>query len=179
MNIDADLRLLTAKQLSENAFSRMIDDYSDAGIPFLGMTSRLDFNEFVKTCTAHASGRALPDDMSPYTRYFLCDENGTIFAQGDIRHRPTEAQLTYEGQLGYGTLPFYRNNGYAKIICALLLDKLRQRGFERVLITCNADNIPSRHVIEHNGGVLEDIRYWPRNDSYMRRYWVTFNPSRE
>lgn len=38
-------------------------------------------------------------------------------------------------------------------------------GIHRVLVTCDADNLASRRVIERNGGVLEDqrgtkLRYW-------------------
>ena len=34
------------------------------------------------------------------------------------------------------------------------------------LITCDATNVASRLVIEHNGGILEDER------AGKRRYWV-------
>jgi predicted acetyltransferase len=41
----------------------------------------------------------------------------------------------------------------------------RALGIDRALITCDADNVGSRKVIEHNGGVRIDerngrLRYW-------------------
>ena len=39
-------------------------------------------------------------------------------------------------------------------------------GIDPVLVTCDEDNLPSRRVIESNGGVYEDSR------EGKRRYWV-------
>jgi predicted acetyltransferase len=39
-----------------------------------------------------------------------------------------------------------------------------------VLITCEVDNIASAKTIEHQGGVLEDVR--DTELSAVRRYWI-------
>jgi predicted acetyltransferase len=43
-------------------------------------------------------------------------------------------------------------------------------GLDRVLITCRDDNVASARVIEHNGGLLENVR--GTGSGRMRRYWV-------
>jgi len=54
----------------------------------------------------------------------------------------------------------------------LLLKKAQKLGIERVLVTCNDNNIASARVIEKNGGKLagkvtkEDSKY------PIRRYWI-------
>ena len=58
-----------------------------------------------------------------------------------------------------------RKNGGEKML-SLCLDLLRKEGLNRVLITCNTDNIGSQKIIENNMGILENII----NGS--RRYWI-------
>ena len=50
-------------------------------------------------------------------------------------------------------------------MCEEWLVVARALGLERVLITCDADNVGSRRVIAANGGRLEDqrgqkLRFW-------------------
>ncbi|WP_426711164.1 GNAT family N-acetyltransferase [Cetobacterium sp. SF1] len=85
-----------------------------------------------------------------------------------IRYKLTENLLIRGGNIGYSIAPAYRSHGYGKRILQEGLKILKKNGIEKVLITANEDNIPSRKVIEFNGGVLEDIvdnhcRYWIEN----------------
>ena len=50
------------------------------------------------------------------------------------------------------------------------LDKAREIGLERVLISCDTDNIPSVRVIEANGGVLENQLISIRSGKMTSRY---------
>jgi len=43
---------------------------------------------------------------------------------------------------------------------------------ERVLVTCDDDNVGSIKTIEKNGGVLESIVTGPDVDKPKRRYWI-------
>lgn len=52
-----------------------------------------------------------------------------------------------------------------------MLDVARDRGMERVLVTCDDDNIGSARTIERCGGVLEDKRL-SREGVPKRRYWI-------
>ena len=49
---------------------------------------------------------------------------------------------------------------------ALALIRAKELGLERVLLTCDEDNVGSRRTIENAGGVYEDIR------KDKRRYWI-------
>ena len=42
-----------------------------------------------------------------------------------------------------------------------------EHGLDRVLVTCDEDNVASRRTIERGGGVYEDSR------NGKRRYWIT------
>ncbi|MDD6204957.1 MAG: GNAT family N-acetyltransferase [Firmicutes bacterium] len=166
-----DLSLLTCSELSVNAFGEMLKDYAAAGTPFLGMYSRDDYAAFERMCAFHSCGKYLPKGNTPYTRYFLCDSDGNIYAQGDVRHSPTPELTYYSGYIGYGVLPSMRLQGYGTLMCRLLLEKAA-RYYGRVIITCKSDNAGSRRIIEKNGGILLDIRYWSKRGAFMRRYAV-------
>jgi predicted acetyltransferase len=74
------------------------------------------------------------------------------------------------GQIGYGIRPSARGRGLAKWALGQVLLTAATNGLDRVLITCRDDNVASARVIEHNGGLLENVR--GTGSGRMRRYWV-------
>ena len=44
---------------------------------------------------------------------------------------------------------------------------------DRVLLTCDEDNVASALTIERNGGVLEDVR--DTDLGRKRRYWISLH----
>ena len=51
-----------------------------------------------------------------------------------------------------------RREGHASRAVALALIRAKELGLERVLLTCDEDNVGSRLTIENAGGVYEDSR---------------------
>ena len=60
------------------------------------------------------------------------------------------------GHVGYGVVPWKRRKGYASQALRLLLPEAQRRGFRYIEVTCDADNIGSRAVIESAGGTLHE-----------------------
>jgi predicted acetyltransferase len=83
-----------------------------------------------------------------------------------VRHRLTPSLLLVGGHIGYDVRPSARRRGHATSMLAAALPVARGLGIERALLTCLADNIGSRKVIEANGGVLDNDR------DGMLRFWV-------
>lgn len=82
-----------------------------------------------------------------------------------IWHRLNPFLRDVAGHLGYHVVPPHRRRGHGTAMLAAALPTARGLGIERLLITCDTDNIGSRKVIEANGGVLEDqlgekLRFW-------------------
>ncbi len=83
-----------------------------------------------------------------------------------VRHELTEHLLEVGGHIGYDVRRSRRGEGQATAMLRAVLPEANALGIDPALITCDADNIASRRVIEANGGVLEDQR------GTKMRYWV-------
>ena len=110
----------------------------------------------------------------PSYDYFLIDDDlfiGVIH----IRIELTPALLRYGGHIGYGINPKYWRQGYGTKLLKLGLEKAKQLGIkEKVLVTCDDDNIGSYKIIEYNGGILENIIENKKDGQIFltRRYWI-------
>lgn len=89
-----------------------------------------------------------------------------------LRHELNEYLANFGGHLGYGIRPSARRQGHATAALAQMLDLARERGMDRVLLTCAEANLGSRGTIEANGGVLEDVRV-DGDGVALRRYWIS------
>ena len=88
----------------------------------------------------------------------------------DIRHRLNEFLLQFGGNIGYSVRRSERCKGYATQMLALALTHCKGLGMEKVLVTCNKENIASAKTIQKCGGVLENEV--PEGDAIAQRYWL-------
>jgi predicted acetyltransferase len=79
----------------------------------------------------------------------FCGTIGARWAPGTEALPPTCL-----GHVGYSVVPWKRRRGYATAALRELLPSLVAEGLRYVEITTDPDNMPSRRVIEANGGVL-------------------------
>lgn len=88
--------------------------------------------------------------------YYWAVEDRKIVGHASIRLNPeiSEPTLIYCGHIMYGVVPSKRKKGYGTYICKLLLNKMKELGYDEAIITCSHDNIGSNNVIKNNGGVL-------------------------
>jgi len=103
------------------------------------------------------------------TNLWWADDRGYI-GRMSIRHELNEWLREVGGHIGYDVRRSRRREGHATAMLAAALPIARGLGIERALLTCDDDNLPSRLVIERNGGVLEDKR------GNKLRYWVPTAP---
>ena len=92
-----------------------------------------------------------------------------------IRAELTPSLLLIGGHIGYGINPKYWRQGYGTELLRLGLIKAKELVKEdKVLITCDDDNIGSAKVIENNGGVLENkvTNIDEYGEVVTRRYWI-------
>ena len=94
----------------------------------------------------------------------------------DIRKGLTDFLYNYGGNIGYSVIPDERRNGYAKEMLKLALIKCKQLKINRVLITCDKENIASSKTIIANGGILENEVVDDTNlgnSGTIQRYWIS------
>jgi predicted acetyltransferase len=70
-------------------------------------------------------------------------------------------ELFYLGHIGYRIEPEFRGHRYAAQACLLLVPFMRDLKLHSVVITNNADNVPSRRTCEILGCTLECIAQVP------------------
>lgn len=89
----------------------------------------------------------------------------------DLRHHINHPILSvWGGHMGYSVRPSERRKGYAKEMLRQNLQNCTNRGLNKVLITCDSDNIASEKTIIANGGVFE--KEICVDDNRMKRYWI-------
>ena len=66
----------------------------------------------------------------------------------------------------------FSQSGYATEILRQSLVIARSVGVDRVLVTCDDDNVGSAAVIERCGGVFESLTDNRESDTPKRRYWI-------
>lgn len=131
-----------------------------------------DFEAYIKDHHDMSNGVCLPEGYVPSTEWWLINDNNNIIGTIRLRHRLAEKNHLEGGHIGYDISPSYRGKGYGKILLKLALDKAKGFGMEKVLITCDFDNIGSKKIIEHNGGNLENIIISKETSKEVLRYWI-------
>ena len=80
--------------------------------------------------------------------------------------------MKFGGFIGYSIRPKERGKGYANQLLKLGLERFKENGKNKVLVTCKDFNIPSMKVIERNGGIYENSYYNERDKYTYLRYWI-------
>lgn len=94
----------------------------------------------------------------------------------DYRHELTDFLMHFGGNIGYSVLPSERGKGYAKEMLGLMIERCRESGAGRLLLTCDKTNTASARTILSNGGVLENEtadEAGLSKSGTIQRYWIT------
>jgi predicted acetyltransferase len=101
----------------------------------------------------------------------LADVDGFIVGRVSIRYELDELLAHEGGHIGYCVLPAHRRRGYATEMLRQSVALMQADGVDRILVTCDDDNVASARVIERGGGVFESI-VEGRGGIPKRRYWI-------
>jgi predicted acetyltransferase len=124
----------------------------------------LPMREHLQRLVDMAGGHNLAPGLIPMTSFWL-------LGVSRLRHYLTPRLFNDGGHIGYYVRPGFRRRGYGREILALTLPHARTLGLSRVLLTVDADNVPSIRVVQANGGIREDERNDLEGVRYGR-YWI-------
>jgi predicted acetyltransferase len=132
----------------------------------------LTADEWLKEINIFENEKTCPEGRVTSNRYIavrLSDKK--IVGIIDFRHHINHPILSvWGGHIGFTIRPDERLKGYAKEMLKLNLINCKNHGLDKVLITCDFDNIASEKTIIANGGIFEKIV--KVDDRNMKRFWI-------
>lgn len=132
----------------------------------------MPFRRYLHVLADQERGIDLPSPEHVPSTFLFAFLGARIVGRASIRHRLNVHLERVGGHIGYVVVPEFRRQGHATAILRLSLQFARDRlGIDRVLVTCDDDNVGSIRTIEKNGGVLENVVADSDLSTPKRRYW--------
>lgn len=158
----------------EKEYLEMIQEFSDNKeeiIPYsAGLKEWENYDSFLERIKSNREGKNLKPGHVKSELYFLIDDDDKIVWAEAIRPILNEA-LKYDGwNIGYGIRLSERKKGYATIGLSLALQRCKEYWLDKVLLTCDKENIWSSKAMIKN--------WWIRDSEYefegkiKHRYWT-------
>ena len=111
------------------------------------------------------------------TFLLIRESDNKIVGTINIRWNLNEEMLKFAGHIGYGIRPTERRKGYNKLNLYMGLKEEQKLGLDRVMVSCNVDNIGSNKTIQALGGILERTEVDPIDNEKTNIYWINVNES--
>jgi predicted acetyltransferase len=167
------LRLRPLRPDDEAAFQAGHEEMAAADdFPFgLGLEPGLPWARYLRILADNKAGVNLPEGHVPST-FLVADVAGQVVGRVSIRHDLNDYLRARGGHIGYGVLPAHRRRGYATEILRQALIVARSLGVDRLLVTCDDDNLASSRAIESCGGKLDSVLPAEPGIPALRRYWI-------
>ncbi len=171
---DRSLFLTKPSITYELSYKEMMEEWEKTGetpVPWVLKLEYQNFEKLVKYLTDLETGINLKEGQVKCSTYWLTNDEGKILGACNIRHELNEGLLKSGGHVGYGIRPSERKNGYGTIILKLSIEKLKEMGIKKILVTCNHDNVGSEMVILNNGGAMDSIVV-DEDGVLVKRFWI-------
>lgn len=172
--MEAQLSLVKPTVELQDEYLSFYQEWKESGeqmVPWAISKDPTNFQEMVQWLRDSESGVNIPEGWVPSSTYWLVTADKRIVGAVNIRHQLTEHLLQSGGHIGYGIRPSARGKGYATQILKLALEKARDLGIARVLLSCDATNLASERVIVKNGG-LPDTSFVKEDGNVVKRFWI-------
>lgn len=137
-----------------------------------GLQNADTFEKWYSAIIDNSNEKTVREGLVPATTYLSIRRlDSRLVGMIDIRHNLNEYLLNFGGNIGYSIRKTERRKGFATEMLKLALEKCKDMKIDKVLITCDKDNIASAKTILINGGILENEVL--EDNSITQRYWIT------
>jgi predicted acetyltransferase len=131
-----------------------------------------EFCAYLDRVATWKEAATVPQGMVDAT-FLVAVIDGKIAGRLSIRHRLNDFLALVGGHIGYGVAPEFRGQGVATYMLKYGLEFMKDRGEEKIFISCHSDNEASRKVIEKCGGEFAALVPHPYEDGELfRTYWI-------
>lgn len=167
------IKLVKPSMELESKFFNMVNDYIINDLDTLDRDYfRDDFNfiKYIENIEELSKSIGLDNGIIPKSEWWVINQDGDIIGTVRLRHKlEGEIDKDEHGHIGYDIAPRFRRKGFGKEILKLVLQKAKEFNMNKVLITCDEDNIGSIKIIESNNGVFESEII---SSELVFRYWI-------
>lgn len=118
-------------------------------------TGAMTLPEYLQSCVDMTDASKLKPGFVLQTVFWVIDAAGEAVGLVRVRHYLNDKLRERGGHIGYYIRPSQRGKGYATQALRLALVELKQLGEPRAMLSTDETNLPSRRVIEANGGILD------------------------
>jgi predicted acetyltransferase len=129
-----------------------------------------------------------PDsDIPGYFFLMRNSKSGSAMGSINLRAGYTDNIRRYRGNIGFTVFESFRGHRYSARSCVLLVPLIKALKLNPIWLTCNADNIPSKKIIESIGAkyiettmIRQDspyIQYYPEGARTKLRFSWSFDSS--
>ena len=130
-----------------------------------------NFPAYLDRITKYARGVELNTDRVPENEFWFANDDKMV-GRSKLRHRLNPALEHEGGHIGYDVRPSERRKGFGTLILKLTLERAKKLNLEKVLLTCDTDNVGSAKIIEKNGGEFAGHDVSKKNGKQISRFWI-------
>lgn len=169
-----NLKLVSPSVELKESYVDYISEWIEAKekiVPLSSDSKNLSFEDMLDKWKEESNTEVLSRRLVPANTYFLVDDNNKIYGCLNFRHFLNDHLRYIGGHIGYGVRPSERNKGIASYMLKLALELIDNKyRLDKVLVTCDKNNIGSVKSILNNNGILENEIV----DEYKttQRYWI-------